>query len=126
MKNLDLILSLLTYEGAPTNDPTDADKVKNRTQETEITSVNRYQFIIPDATTDLPVTLPASPCLYSIILCDRDISIKLNGWSTALALKPRANGKKTWVYYTRGAITALTVTNASGADVNMDIVFANK
>lgn len=126
MKNLDIMLDMIAYEGAQTNDPADAEKVNNRTQETGITGITRYQFAIPSATTDMPIVLPASPTLYSIILCDRDISIKLNGWTTSLVLSPRANGKKTWVYYTRGSITGLLVSNASGADVNVDIVFANK
>lgn len=125
MKNLDLILDLLAYEGAATNDPKDATKVTNKTQETEIKGLIRYDYQFADGALDQVVVVP-NPTDYLVILADREISIKLNGWSTALTLKPRANGKKTWVYYTKGSVTGLSVSNASGAVANVDIIVANK
>jgi hypothetical protein len=125
MKNLDIILDLLGYEGSPTNDPKDAIKAYNKTQETEIKGLIRNNYQIANATTDLSIVVP-NPTDYLVILADREISIKLNGWATALTLKPRANGKKTWVYYTKGSVTGLTVSNASGDVANVDIIIANK
>lgn len=126
MKNLDIILDLLSYEGSTTNDPVDAIKVKNKSQETEITSITRQEFQVADGTTALSIVLPDADSDYLVILTDREISINLNGWATALTLKPRAIGKKTWVYYTKGSITGLTVSNASGGTANIDIILANK
>jgi hypothetical protein len=125
MKNLDLILDLLAYEGSATNDPKDATKVFNKTQETEIKGLVRYDYQIGDGTSDQAVVVP-NPTDYLVILSDREISIKLNGWTTSLTLKPRANGKKTWVYFTKGSVTGLSVSNSSGAIANVDIIVANK
>ncbi len=124
MKNLDIILGLLSYEGAATNDPKDATKAYNATQDS-ILGLIRYDYQIADGTSDQAFVVP-NPSDYLVILSDREISIKLNGWTTALTLKPRSNGKKTWVYYTKGSVTGLTVSNASGDIANVDILVANK
>ena len=126
MKNFDITLDLLAYEGATTNIPADAVRVKNRTQETEIVTLNRLQFTVADATTDLAIAIPGDNTLYTILLVDRQITIKLNGSTDAITLTPRANGTKTFAFYTRGSITALTVTNASGAAANLDAIVARK
>lgn len=126
MKNLDIIFDLLSYEGRPTNDPADAIKLKAKLNETAIASISRQQIQIADSVTDQAVTLPDPNSDYLIILTDRDVSIKLSGGSTALPLKTRANGTKTLVFYIRGPVTGLTVSNASGASANIDIIIANK
>ncbi len=126
MKNLDLIIDLLAYEGAATNNPADAVKIRNKVQETAIIDLNRYQFSIADLAADQAISLPADEALYTVILVDREVSIKLNGSSDALTLTPRANGTKTWVFFTRGTVTGLTVSNSSGATANIDILAANK
>lgn len=126
MINLDIILEVLAYEGPQTNDPADAEKIKNRIQESTVLGLSRQRIQVADATTDQAITLPDPASDYLFILTDRDISIKLDGSATAIALKTRANGKKTFVFYTRGPITALTVSNASGGIANVDILVANK
>lgn len=125
MNNLDILFELLAYEGSPSNDPADAIKVVNRSQETNYTAVSRQKIQVPNLATDIAITLPdpSSDCL--VILADQDISIKLNGGS-AEALKTRQSGKKTLVYYRRGPTTALSVSNASGKTVALDIILANK
>lgn len=126
MKNLDLIIDLLSYEGSATNDPADAIKVRNKIQETEITSISRQQIQVADSTVDLSISLPDANSDYLIILGDQDVSIKLNGWSTPLSLTTRASGKKTLLFYARGPITGLSVSNSSGGVANLDIVLVNK
>ena len=126
MKNLDLTIDLISYAGSTSNDPADAIKVFNRLQDTAITSVSRQQIQVPDTTTDLPITLPDPNSDYLLILIDRDVSIKLNGWSTPLVLKTKANGKSTLAFYTKGPVTGLSVSNASGDVANVDIFLANK
>ncbi len=126
MITLNVILDILAYEGSPTNDPADAEKIKNTVNETTVTSTTRYKLQVADSVTDQAVALPDPSSDYLVILTDRDISIKINGSTTALVLKTRANGKKTFVYYTKGPISALTVSNASGAVANIDILVANK
>jgi len=126
VKKLDLILDMLVYEGNQTNDPTDADKIKGKIQETEILEVIRNKLSLADATVDQVVALPENPSTYLVILVDRQVSIKINGISTAITLSPHANGKKTPAFYWRGSITALTVSNASGAAANVDIILMSK
>lgn len=125
MKQLDITFKLLAYTGAATNDPANGDKVSNRTQESDIKDVSRNQIEVADATVDRVISLPDAACEYLVILGDRDISVKVNGGS-AEALKTRANGKMTLMYFKRGAITSLSVSNASGATANVDILIANK
>jgi len=126
MKNLDLILDLLTYEGPHSTDPADSIRVKSKIQETEITDVTRQQISIANAVIDQTINLSASSSDYLFILADQDISIKLNGISTAIALKTRAAGKRTLMFYARGPISGLTISNASGTSVNADIISINK
>lgn len=126
MKNLDIIFNLLSYEGSPTNDPSDGNKIKNKISETAITSVTREQFQIADATVDEGITFPDDNPDYVVILCDQDISIKLNGWVTALTLKTKSPGKKTLMFFTKGPVSALTVSNSSGQVANIDVILANK
>ncbi len=126
MKSLDIILEVLSYEGAATNDPADAIKLKTKINETECTAVSRQQIQVADGASDIVIALPDPNSDYVMILGDRDISIKLNGWATALSLKTRANGKKTLLFYTKGPVTSLSVSNASGAVANVDIIAVNK
>lgn len=126
MKNLDIIFDLLSYEGAATNDPADAVKIKNKINETQITSLSRQQLQILTATVDQAIALPDPNSDYLIILTDQDISIKLNGSSTVQALPARGNNLKTLVLYVRGPVTSLTMSNSSGKTANVDILVANK
>lgn len=126
MITLNVILDLIAYEGTPTNDPSDAEKIKNTVNETTVAAITRYKLQLADSTTDQAVALPDPNSDYLVILTDRDISAKVNGSATAVALKTRANGKKTFVYYTKGPVTGLTLSNASGGIANVDILIANK
>lgn len=121
MKNLSVIFDLLAYEGSPTNNPQDCDKVKNSLTD-EVTVVSRQQLVIADLTVDAPVTLPEAECSYMVILIDREISIKINGWTTALTLKPKAAGKKSLAFYAKSPMTGISISNSSGAVANIDVI----
>jgi len=124
-KPLRLIVDFLMYEGALTNNPEDAIKIKSKVEESDVSEGLRRLEAIPDATVDLAITLPDANSDYLLMFTDREISIKLNSSGDALTLKPRANGSKTPVFLLRGDITALTVSNSSGAAANVDIVAVN-
>jgi hypothetical protein len=126
MKNLDLTLTALLYEGAATNDPADADKIFNKINETAIVGSIRHQLQIATGVSNQAVALPNATCLYLIVLTDTPISINVNSSLTAEQLQPRAQGTKTFAYYLRGAITSLVVSNSSGATASVDILIANK
>lgn len=126
MKNLDIILDILSYDGSQTNDPEDAIKIKNRVKETDMTAVSRQYIQLPDSTVDSTITIPDANSDYLAILSNRDISIKLDGSSTAISLKTRAAGKRTLVFFAKGPITALTISNASGGVADVDVFIANK
>lgn len=122
MKQLRVIFDFLSYEGSTSNDPADSTRIKNKIEESSITEDSRQQLSIPDATSDLAVNLPDASCDYLMVFVDREVSIKINGISTAITLKPRANGKKSFAFYNKGTITALTISNASGEAANVDII----
>lgn len=126
MQNLDIFFKFLSYEGTSTIDPADGQKIANRIQDTGITDISRFQFALADSVSDQTVNIAAATVDYLVVIVDREVSIKVNGSSDAYALKPRANGKKTLAFFYRGAITALTISNASGAVANVDILTANK
>lgn len=122
MKRLDILFNLLSYEGSQTNDPADAVKVKNRIEVSDISASQRVQVILPDATVDQVVTLPESPVDYLAILVDRQISVKLNGSPDTLTLIPKANGSKTLVFFQKGSVSSISISNASGAAVSVDLI----
>lgn len=124
-KPLRLIVDFLMYEGSQTNNPQDAIKIKSTVEESDVSEGLRRLESIADVTNDLAISLPDANSDYLMLFTDREISIKLNGSATALTLKPRANGSKTPVFLMRGDITALTVSNNSGAAANIDIVAVN-
>lgn len=124
MSNLDILFELLSYSGATTNIPADAIKVQNRLQDTKILGTSRVQSQIADATVDAPIAVATGD--YLVILADRNISIKLNGGAQIISLVPRANGVKTLVFFYKGAVTGLTVTNNSGDIANLDIFSADR
>ena len=126
MKPLEIVLKFLSYDGASTNDPADATKITNRIQESNVAGVVRYQAPIADGASDQAIVLPDSNSEYLLVFCDRQITIKVNGSGDALTLTPRANGIKTFVYYHRGSVTGLTVSNASGEAANLDVISVNK
>jgi hypothetical protein len=121
-RKVDLTLGFLSYEGNLSNDPGDAIRVKKTSQATDVDEVFRYQIKVADAVSDQVVVLPDADSDMLLIYVDRTVSVKLNGIGTALTLKPSANGTKTPAFMMRGSITALTISNASGADANFDII----
>lgn len=122
MRPLRLIMDFLSYDGTTTNDPADAIKVKNKIEESDVSEVSRQQLVIADAVTDQSITLPDVSCDYLLILIDRQVSIKLNGSVDAIILKPRANGTKSLGFFTKGSITELSMSNASGATAKIDVI----
>lgn len=126
MKNLDLIFNLLEYEGTPSNDPADVNKIYTKTSETQILSSSRQQIQIQLATVDQVVSLPDPNSDYLVILTDTQVSVKINGATLPTVLNPRALGTKTLCLFLSGPITSLTISNGSSTIANVDILILNK
>ena len=124
-KSLKLSLDFQVIEGTQSNNPEDLTRVKGRAEESDVSELFRKQEAIPDATTDLAIALPDAASDYLVIFTDQEISIKLNGSATAITLKPKIATKKTPVTFLRGTISSLSISNASGAVANVDIVAVN-
>lgn len=125
MKPLRIILDFLSYEGTLTNNPQDAVAIKRKVEESNVSEVTRLQSSIAPATVDQAITLPDSTSDYLLLFIDRQISIKLNGSSDALVLKPKVAGTKTPVFLLRGDITGLTISNAGADAANIDLIAVN-
>lgn len=125
MKPLRIILDFLSYEGTLTNNPQDAVAIKRKVEESNVSEVSRFQSSIAPATVDQAITLPDATSDYLLLFIDRQISIKLNGSSDALVLKPKVNGLKTPVFMMRGDITGLTISNAGAEAANIDLIAVN-
>jgi hypothetical protein len=122
-KFLNLTVDFLAYDSATaTNDPADADKIKRSISDT-ISQFSRPSLAIADATVDQVISLPAASCDYLLVFVDQIVTLKING-DAGKSFKPTASGKKTCVLVMRGAITALSVSNASGATANVDVIAA--
>jgi len=125
MKPLRIILDFLSYEGTLTNNPQDAVAIKRKVEESNVSEVTRLQSSIAPATVDQAITLPDATSDYLLLFIDRQISIKLNGSSDALVLKPKVAGTKTPVFMMRGDITGLTISNAGAEAANIDLIAVN-
>lgn len=125
MKPLRIILDFLSYEGTLTNNPQDAVAIKRKVEESNVSEVTRLQSSIAPATVDQAITLPDATSDYLLLFIDRQISIKLNGSSDALVLKPKVAGTKTPVFMMRGDITGLTISNAGADAANIDLIAVN-
>lgn len=126
MSNLGIIIEILSYSGPASNDPSDSCKIKNRTEDTNITDFSRIQTQIADGTTDQTISVPDSNFEYLAVFTDQEVSIKLNSGSESITLKPRAQGTKTFAFFNRGELSALEVSNSSGEIANLDIFMVNK
>ena len=125
-KRLDVNIKWLSYESAiSTNDPKDAEKLDLSVSESALSEVFRRKEAIANGVSDQTIPLPDANTDYLLISCDQEISIKVNGSATAQTCKPKTAGAKTPVFFWRGDITALTISNASGNTANVDIVSAN-
>jgi hypothetical protein len=122
MKPLRIILDFLSYEGTLTNNPQDAVAIKRKVEESNVSEVSRYQSSIDAATVDQVIALPDANSDYLLLFIDRPISIKLNGSSDSIDLKPKSNGLKTPVFMLRGDVTGLTISNAGTVAANIDLI----
>jgi hypothetical protein len=121
---LSLLIDFLIFNNTlSTNDPADRIEVKEKVEESSLTATTRhFPIVIADSTTDQAIGLPDSPTDYLLILTDQEISIKINGSSDAMTLKPKIAGKRTPVFMFRGSLTGLSVSNSSGNSANLDVV----
>jgi hypothetical protein len=119
---LRILLDFLTYDGIPpTNNPVDETRSLRRVEESTVSDAVRYQTQIAAPTTAQVVPLAGAACEYLAIYCDQPVSINLNGDSTAIALTPQTAGCMCPVFYLRGNITSLTITNSGSLAANVDI-----
>jgi hypothetical protein len=122
MKPLRVLLDFLTYNGTPpTNNPLDRTQSVRRVEEASVTDALRYEAQIPNPTTAQAVPLAGAACEYLAIYIDQPVSINLNGDSTAISLIPQLAGQMCPVFFLRGSITALTITNSGIVPANVDI-----
>ncbi len=124
---LKLLIDLFAYSTvAPTNDPSDDSiKIKKLIEESSFSEIQRQLISVADEITDQTINLADATCEYLIILADQDISVKINGSSTSMTLKVKSAGTKIPVFFMRGTITAVTVSNASGEIANLDVITIN-
>lgn len=123
---LSSLIDFYVYDSAKaTNDPANTTAIKNSVEVDGITTVSRNVLVIADSTSNQTITLPKATVKYLLIAIDRTVTIKLNGSSDAITLSPSANGKKTVAFYLKGTISSLTISNASGAAVNLDLITAD-
>ena len=118
-------LDFLSYVGSTTNNPSDAEKIKLSVEESAVTEVWRRKESVITATSDQNIPLPDAASDYLLIFVDQTITIKLNSSVSAITLTPKAAGTKTPVFYLKGTISALTISNASGNTANLDIIAMN-
>lgn len=122
MRPLRILLDFLTYDAAPpTNNPVDETRSLRRVEESNVTSAGRNQAQIAAATSNVSIPLVAATCNYLAIYADQQISINLNGDSTAIVLTPQLAGRMSPVFYIRGTITSLAISNAGAVAVNIDV-----
>jgi hypothetical protein len=123
---LDVLFTLSQYEGQSfQNNPEDAILFKNKIQHTSVSNSSRVQQAVANGASNQAITLVNNTADYTAIATDQTVTIKVNGSATAMTLTPRAAGTKTFAFYVKGQITALTVSNASGSTANLDIVLIN-
>lgn len=125
-KPLRISIDFLSYEGTITNDPQDAISIKRKVEESNVSEVSRLQTSIPASTSNQSIQLPDSSTDYLLLFIDRELRIKLNGSSDVITFYPKTPGTKCPVFFIRGNITALSVTNPSSTDaVNLDFIAVN-
>ena len=125
MKTLDFLTDLKVYEGALTNNPDYTIKFKKTLQDS-VKDVFVFQTTVAAGTTDQAFSVPSSTSEYVYILCDQAISIKLNGGAETISLAPTIAGEKEILFYLRGNLSAISVTNAGVDDANLDLIIVNK
>lgn len=119
-----LIFDLLVSEDSNSVNPKNSDRLYDSLSD-DYTEFSRNKIVVSDATTDLTINLSDPNSEYLVISCDQTITIKLNGSSDSITLTPKTAGSKNVVLFMKGAITALTVSNASGSSCNLDVITLN-
>ena len=124
-KFLRFAVEFLSYNSvSASNDPEDAERLKSSIEEASVSAVSRSNPItVANLATDQAIPLPAATCNYLMICVDQQVSVKVNG-GAAQVLKPKTAGKKCPALFLRSDITSLSVSNASGASANLDIILA--
>lgn len=105
-----------------TNDPKDVTRNQLVTDESGFSCLNQQKIKIADLTVDKAIAIAEANSEYLLIYVDQEVTIKMDGSVTSRTLKPKAAGIKTLAYMERGDITSMTVSNASGSEVNLDVV----
>jgi len=125
MSRLKLIIDFLAYsDNSQTNDPQDVSRIKSVLEESSFTELIRRKATIADGTTDQNISFSVSD--YILIFSDQTITIKLNGSGDSLTLVPETEGKKSFVFFQKGTINSLLVSNNSGNAVKLDIITVDK
>lgn len=124
-KPVSITIDFLSFEGTTSNDPADSIRFNKKVEEADVSEVFRRQEAIADSTVDQVIALPDVATDYLIISVDQIVTIKLNGSSDALTLSPKSAGVKTPVFYIRGIVSAMRISNSSGSVANVDIISVN-
>lgn len=121
MTPLRVLLDFLTYDGTPpTNNPVDETRSHRKVEELNVSQTSRSQLQVAPATVNQVVPLAAATCNYLAIFTDQQITISMNG-AAAITLTPQLATKKCPIFYVRGTITSLTVSNAGTVLANVDV-----
>lgn len=122
MRPLRILLDFLTFEGnPPTNNPVDETRSHRKVEELNVSQTLRAQPQIAASTSNVSIPLAASSCDYLAIFCDQPVTINLNGDSTAISLNPQTPGKPCPVFFMRGTITSLAISNPGATVANLDV-----
>lgn len=123
MSKLSLLSNFQVYsDTGSTNDPKDIDKIQLLTEEASFDCLNRQKIKIANLAVDQIISIAKANSEYLLIYTDQEVTIKLDGSSDSISLKPKSAGIKALCYLNRGDITSLRVSNSSGNEANMDII----
>lgn len=127
MSTIKLSLDFLGYTGTESNNPQDSLKFKKELEISDLEDVTRYfQVTVPAAASDQAISLPNANTDFCMIMTDREVTIKLNGSSDAITIKPVTAGTKVPAFVLHGNVTGLTVSNAGSDAAKLDVILGNK
>lgn len=99
-----------------------ANRSTSKIEATDITELIERRIAIPNGTSDLAIGFTGSDGMTTIkalqIITDQPISVKINGGDTGIPIGHTA-GESATLLLDATAITALSVSNASGATANV-------
>lgn len=118
--------ALLYNDSTATNNPSERLFDQEITETiTSLDVVDALERDITNAASPVTINLPATTCTYLVIFTDREITINLNALGS-ITLTPQTAGTRNFVFYHRGTISSLTVSNADAAnDANVTFLLAN-